>query len=153
MHKTPISLLVVFVALTAVFVYFRLPNSSDCVPTTMLMLRGETRITVAVTPQEQEKGLSGHAPLAKDEGMLFQFATPAKRGFWMKEMLFPIDIIWLDGDLRVLSFFEDVRPDSYPKSYDSPSDMQYALEVAVGTVSSRGIAVGDHATRELRCGR
>ncbi len=127
-------------------------RNEDCGQGThTLNLRGKTFVTIASTPQTQERGLSGHAPLAANEGMLFEFDTQGRRGFWMKEMLFPIDIIWLDADLHVLSFFEDVRPDSYPKTYNSPDTMQYVLEVSAGTVATRGITSGDIATIDSHC--
>ncbi len=126
----------------------------DCVSRPHLMhLRGDITITTLTTAKEHAKGLSGHLPLNPDEGMLFQFDAPAKRSFWMKDMLFPIDIIWLDRNLRVLSFFENVQPDSYPQSYESPEEMYYALEMSAGSVSSRGITAGDLATIGTHCGK
>jgi uncharacterized membrane protein (UPF0127 family) len=69
----------------------------------------------------------------------------------MKDMLFPIDIIWLDGDLRVLSSSENLSPDSYPTRYESKEQMQYAIEVSAGTVLTRGIVSGDIATFDSNC--
>jgi uncharacterized membrane protein (UPF0127 family) len=116
-----------------------------------LFLRGEIQIAIADTPQLQEKGLSGHAPLAPDEGMLFVFDSSGRRGFWMKDMAFAIDIVWLDSELRVLSTLENLSPDSYPTSYQSSEDMRYVLEVPAGTVFSRGIVPGDSALIDSDC--
>src|SRR3989338_5701660 len=53
------------------------------------------RVTVADTPESRERGLSGRDGLASDEGMLFVFQNDGYHTFWMKDMLFSIDIIWL----------------------------------------------------------
>src|SRR3989344_5288383 len=51
---------------------------------------------VADTPELRQLGLSGKKSLEKDSGMLFVFDTTGIYGFWMKEMAFPIDVIWID---------------------------------------------------------
>src|SRR3989344_7332267 len=61
----------------------------------------EVKVELALTPEEQTQGFSGRSGLGENEGMLFVFDTPGKYGFWMKDMLFPIDIIWLAPDSRV----------------------------------------------------
>jgi uncharacterized membrane protein (UPF0127 family) len=53
------------------------------------------KIELARTPEEQQKGLSNRASLPEDHGMLFLFDKPAPYGFWMKEMRFPLDIIFI----------------------------------------------------------
>lgn len=115
----------------------------------VLSLRGNVYITWAKTEAEQQKGLSGHAPLLPEEGMLFAFPSASSHGFWMNKMLFPIDIIWLDRDLRVLSVVKSVTPESFPESYYSPPEMQYALEVTSGFAEERNVAAGDRATLNL----
>jgi len=59
------------------------------------------KVDLALTPETQEKGLSGRSGLKDDEGMLFVFEKPDKYSFWMKDMNFPIDIIWMGEDMRV----------------------------------------------------
>jgi uncharacterized protein len=115
----------------------------DCVsgPYT-LDINGKMFVDVADTRATQERGLSGRTSLAPDSGMLFQFSKPGHITFWMKEMLIPIDIIWLDSDLRVLSYVENATPDSYPTLYPSPGDTQFGLEVPAGFVHNRGVTIG-----------
>ncbi|MDP2838181.1 MAG: DUF192 domain-containing protein [Candidatus Moranbacteria bacterium] len=74
-------------------------------------------LEVADSNQERAKGLGGRASLCEDCAMLFLFETPGERAFWMKEMRFPLDIIWLfDGrvvhiERRIVSDAETVyRP-------------------------------------------
>ena len=103
---------------------------------------------VADTPESRARGLSGHKPLSEDQGMLFLFPEASVQAFWMKEMLFPIDIIWI-RDGRVLGFYENVPPPLPETSlselllYTSPGLVNMVFEVAGGTVSRFGITVGD----------
>ena len=91
------------------------------------------------------KGLSGRASLGPDEGMLFVFPKPKRYRFWMPDMHFPIDIIWIDGD-RVVDIthsasnkFNPIRP----KFYRPSRDANYVLEVNAGFSKEKGVKVGD----------
>lgn len=101
-------------------------------------------VEVVRTPEEQSRGLSGHAPLASNEGMLFPFPSGSAPGFWMKDMLFPIDIIWI-ADGRVVGFVKRAAPDDSPQrmTYYPPQPITEVLEVAAGTAARLGILVGD----------
>jgi len=108
---------------------------------------GETilRIEVADTAMARMKGLSGHAPLADDEGMFFVFDAPGNYGFWMKGMTFPIDIVWIRGD-KVVSVTENVPiPKSVfdLKTYYPPELVDRILEINAGIVEKYGLRVGD----------
>ncbi len=102
----------------------------------------EFRVEVANTMISRAKGLSGHAPLTDNEGMLFLFGESGNYGFWMKDMKFPIDIIWIDGN-KITTIAPGVTPNTYPSSFypDLPSDK--VLEINAGTVQNLGVKVGD----------
>ena len=107
-------------------------------------------VEVASTTIEQARGLSGRAGLESNEGMLFPFDSPGIRSFWMKDMNFPIDIIWIGGG-KVVGFAENALPQpGVPlwslKIYSSPGGVDTVLEVNAGTVAKDGIKVGDPAT-------
>ncbi|MDQ2932930.1 MAG: DUF192 domain-containing protein, partial [bacterium] len=87
------------------------------------------RIQIAKTPSTRELGLSGRAGLEADEGLLFMFPTAGSHGFWMKDMNFPIDIVWIDSSKRVVGVTENVSPDSYPQTFLPPQKVQYVLEL------------------------
>ena len=112
----------------------------------ILDLKGKIFVASMTTDATREKGLSGHAPLASDEGMLFVFDGPAQQNFWMKEMLFPIDMIWLDSNMRVVGAAERATPESYPTIFSSPSSTKYVLEVPAGEYAARSLMLGDQAT-------
>lgn len=99
-------------------------------------------VEVANTPALREKGLSGHAPLGAGEGMLFVFGQDVTDGFWMKDMLFPIDIIWIDAEGRVVTVVPDATPESYPEVFYPTKPARYVLEVPAGFAQMHGIAEG-----------
>ena len=106
---------------------------------------GETsyELLVADTPAQQIQGLSGHPGLKENEGMLFIFSDSEERSFWMKDMNFPLDIIWIDETKRVAGFVENATPESFPEMFNSEVPVQYVLEVNAGDVAKKGIEVGD----------
>ena len=130
--------LVIFIAIVA-FLYFVTFSSK-------LVLDGKTfSVEVSDTKELLEKGLSGHAPISKSSGMLFVFQKPGNYGFWMKDMLFPLDIIWMDSRWRVVHIEEAVSPKSYPSVFYPGVDSLYAMEVNAGVVNSLGVKIGDIA--------
>ncbi len=102
-------------------------------------------VELAKTMAEQILGLSGRESLAPDTGMLFVFAAPGKYGFWMKDMKFPIDMIWLAPDLSVVYIKENATPSSYPETFSPGADAKYVLEVNSGFSAQAGIKIGDKA--------
>ncbi len=109
-----------------------------------VVLNGKVyKIEVADNSALLKKGLSGHKPLLGNEGMLFIFQKAEKYGFWMKDMTFPIDIIWFDQNLKVVHIEKDVSPDSYPKTFTPNSDALYVLELASGQSDIIKLKIGD----------
>jgi uncharacterized membrane protein (UPF0127 family) len=102
------------------------------------------RVEVARTPTARARGLSGHAPLGEDEGMLFLFETADRYGFWMKDMLFPIDILWIrDGVIvDVTSEASVPGPDGALSSYAPREPADTVLEVRAGFAADHGIVPG-----------
>lgn len=100
-------------------------------------------VTVADEPQERIQGLSSVASLGDFNGKLFVFDTDEKHGIWMKDMLFPIDIIWIDKNLLVVDIAENVDPATYPRVYAPKTESRFVLEVNAFFVSTTKVAVGD----------
>lgn len=101
-------------------------------------------VEVADTKAGRERGLSGHKPLLENGGMFFIFPKSDKHGFWMKDMTFPIDIIWIDENFKVVHIEKSVSPETYPKVFYPDSPAMYVLEVSDGQASALGLRVGDH---------
>lgn len=111
---------------------------------------GDTHISligIQDTPEKRMQGLSGRPALGAYEGMLFIFPEEGIYSFWMKDMLFPIDIIWLSSNLSVVHIAKHVNPASYPDLFTPPSAAQYVLEVPAGFADKHAIDLGSHALR------
>lgn len=108
---------------------------------------GETVIAVelATTTEAVQKGLSGRASLGLQSGMLFVFSKPDIYRFWMPDMRFPIDIIWINGG-RVVDISENVSNEfdpSAPRFYAPIKPVRYVLEVNAGFAADNDIQIGD----------
>lgn len=102
---------------------------------------------VAETPGARERGLGGRESIRDNEAMLFVFDEDGSLPIWMRGMNFPIDIIWLDSNQRVVHIERNVQPDAEPyDTYQSPVPARYVLEVAVG---SANISVGSRAQFDI----
>ena len=106
-------------------------------------------VDLAVLPEERQQGLSGREHMDQDSGMLFVFDEEQQLYFWMKEMHFPLDIIWIDAQCRLLEVAENVpipppgaSNDEIPRA-QSPSPAKYVLEVRAGETARNGLAAGD----------
>ena len=100
------------------------------------------RIEVATTSASQERGLSGRGSIPSDYGMLFVFEKSDTYAFWMKDMLIPIDIFWLDDKGHVISIAENVATSSYPRVFYPNAPARYVLETVAGFARSHVIATG-----------
>lgn len=94
---------------------------------------------------DRAKGLSAKNKLANNEGMLFIFDTPDYYCFWMKDMKFPIDIIWMDEKKKVVTVKENVSPETYPQSFCPTQQARYVLEIQANKAYEWGIDAGDTA--------
>jgi uncharacterized protein len=104
------------------------------------------KVDIADTPALRERGLSGRHELKEGEGMLFMFPESGLHGFWMKDMRFAIDIIWLDDAGKVVHIAHAVAPESYPASFSPPAPAKFVLEVPAGFAERHSIGVGSAAT-------
>lgn len=102
----------------------------------------EYRLEIADTNEERSLGLGRRAELCPSCAMFFLFDTEAKYGFWMAEMRFPIDIMWLDGD-TVVHIERRISPQS-TEVYFPPRNADGVLEVNAGDFDD--IDVGERVT-------
>ena len=131
-----IRFVVVFIAII-IFLYTR------TYPSKVILGGKEFSVEVLDTKPLLEKGLSGHKPLNSDEGMLFIFQKPDSYGFWMKDMLFPIDIIWMDANWKIVYINKSLRPETYPKIFYPDAPSLYVLEISEGEAQTLGLKIGD----------
>lgn len=96
----------------------------------------EYNVTCAKTEEERIKGLQGVTELKDNEGMLFFFEEPQTVGFWMKDTKIPLDIIFINEDLEVISVYKG-EPGN--ENIAEEDDVQFVLEVN----QDSGIEEGD----------
>ncbi|MFA6585752.1 MAG: DUF192 domain-containing protein [Candidatus Paceibacterota bacterium] len=107
-------------------------------------IAGKTfKVDLALTQEEQQRGLSGRKELKEDESMLFIFDHSDKYSFWMKDMNFPIDIVWVSGDFRVVYIKKDAKPESYPDTFTPTENARYVLEIKALFSEKNNLKVGD----------
>ncbi len=142
---------VVVLGLLAFFVF----HTNNPTPTTNSMLTikqvaiGDTQVEVEVaqTEAELEQGLSGRSGLAEGTGMLFVFQQRGDWGIWMKDMQFPIDIVFMtktaDGEASVVSVVKNVSPDTYkenpPEIFYPPLAVDLVMELPAGFADAHQI--------------
>lgn len=114
------------------------------------------RAEIADIPDKREKGLMFRQELAEDQGMFFIFKEEARHGFWMKNVNFPLDIIWIDKDKRIVDIkpnlkpcqethgpFDDGHREKSCESYFPLEKAFYGLEVKAGFADKHKIKIGD----------
>lgn len=100
-------------------------------------------VELANTPEEQARGLSGKTILPKNQGMLFLYNEPGFYSFWMKDMRFSIDIIWINRNYKIVDITKNIPPESFPNNFRPSLPAQYVLEVNAGFVDKNNISIDD----------
>ena len=101
------------------------------------------KVQIADTPEERRRGLSGTRRLKEDSGMFFIFDEEDQHGIWMKDMNYPIDIIWFDRFGSVIYIEENVVSETFPEVFKPEKNALYVLEVNAGFVQGEKLKVGD----------
>ena len=94
------------------------------------------RVEIADSLGKMSRGLMGREGLGKDQGMLFVFGRDGKHPFWMLNMKFSIDIIWLDKDGKIVHIANSAKPCKSMfscRQIEPRENSRYVLEFAAGT--------------------
>ena len=137
--------MVLIILLTGVYLFANKNKKGDVIKI------GEKEVTiigVADTEEKRNKGLSNTTSLCGDCAMLFIYDKPGIYPFWMKQMNYDLDIIWINGD-KVVDITENVKK-PFLSEYDKPTVLYYSqvpfdrvLEVNADFVKKNNIFVGD----------
>lgn len=100
-------------------------------------------LKISNTPESRNLGLGGRKSLPQSEGMLFVFDEPGVQCFWMKDMRFSIDIVWLSSEKRVVHVEPAVSPSTFPQTYCPDTLAQYVIELNSGEAAKSAIRIGD----------
>jgi uncharacterized membrane protein (UPF0127 family) len=110
---------------------------------TSLRVNGaEFATEIATQAHEQSKGLSDRDCLEDNRAMLFTYMEPGDYCYWMKNMRFAIDMVWLDQEKRVINIAAEVTPESYPQPYCPERPAMYVIEVSAGVAETNNWTVG-----------
>ncbi len=127
------------------------PTQSDATPTVTI---GGASFTVdlADTPEKRFQGLSGREILEEGTGMLFVFQEERQHTFWMKDMRFPLDMIWITAECTIADIIADV-PNPPPDqkngalpTYSPSAPGTFVLELNAGVAAASGLQTGDQMT-------
>jgi uncharacterized membrane protein (UPF0127 family) len=159
MKNAAILFIILGVVIAGIIVFFAFPRQAAApVPQAPILFRqeailriGELEIPVEIadTSEEHRRGLSGRPSLPESTGMLFVFEEAGIYRFWMLNMHFPLDFIWIGSDQRVIGVTENAPPlfdVSNPVWYAPSAPAQYVLEVNAGFVRKHNIQIGDYVT-------
>jgi uncharacterized membrane protein (UPF0127 family) len=97
---------------------------------------------VAQTEPQRVEGLSHVSSLRSDQGMIFTFPLKQQLSFWMKDMKFNLDFVFIEGK-TVVDIREDVSPSTYPALITGVKEGDKAIELPAGQIQQSGLQVGD----------
>lgn len=126
--------------------FFLLKNKNEV---GLLLNNKKISLIIADTEEKREKGLGNRDYLPKNKGMLFVFDKPDAYGFWMKDMRFAIDIVWLDENKKIVHIEKNVLPNTFPNTFIPPQKSLYVIETNVGFVDENDLEVGKILTLAL----
>ena len=119
-------------------------------PLTIVSANGAHHFTVelALSPAQMEQGLMFRRTLAPDAGMLFDFKQPTVATMWMRNTLIPLDMLFVDGQGRIVN----IHQRAVPQSLDiiaAVAPVRAVIELNGGTAARLGIAPGDQVQHPI----
>ncbi|MFO7726329.1 MAG: DUF192 domain-containing protein [Oceanipulchritudo sp.] len=102
---------------------------------------------IALTSEEQRKGLMDRDSLPPDSGMLFPYPQPQRLSFWMANTRIPLDIGFFDSE-GLLREVHRLHPYDTSSTSSRRDDLQYALEMNAGWFSANGLYPGARLDRQ-----
>ncbi|HEV2339528.1 MAG TPA: DUF192 domain-containing protein [Patescibacteria group bacterium] len=140
-----LSIIILIITLTTLFIKEQMQSA----PSYVIINHSQFHVTLAATEAEREQGLSKKPKMAKADGMLFLFPHPGYYAFWMKDMVFSLDMVFIRNNIIVTI----IRHIPVPKNQANlpiyhpakPADM--VLEINAG--SANNMKIGDTVTTHL----
>jgi len=133
----------ILIIITSILIYLKITPQN---PNPKLTINNTTiQVEIKDTPKTRKQGLSNRKHLPKDQGVLFIFDQPAQHSFWMKDMLFNLDFIWIK-DNKVIDLTENVpapKNNQPPVSLKPKSPVNKVLEVNAGFIQKHHIKIND----------
>ena len=128
------------------------PGFQQCLLGSVCVRENCFQVELAQTRIQRDKGLMYREKLDKDKGMLFIFDKEGIYPFWMKDTLIPLDIIWIDGNNKIVFISHNVQPckSLICSSIIPPGPAKYVLEINAGLAVENQIKIGDVADFKIK---
>lgn len=148
MLKKIIIITIIFAVLSILFFFYYLNKLNKPASQLKPLIIGNKKIFVEIadTDQKRKEGLSNRNKLEENQGMLFVFNQPGKYTFWMKDMLFPLDFIFIK-DNKIVNIAENIpnpkNKNDTPVIISQKEEFDTVLEVNAGFIHKNHIKIGD----------
>ncbi len=142
--------LILLVIILAVAKFRGVPFFPNVGSSTVEISNQKFNVEIADNDNERQKGLSKRNDLDEKRGMLFIFERKDKYSFWMKDVKFPLDIIFID-DNKIVDIYKNVpaqegKENTVLPTYTSRTPANYVLEINGGLADKNGFKIGDTIT-------
>ncbi|MBU2103489.1 DUF192 domain-containing protein [Patescibacteria group bacterium] len=113
-------------------------------PIEQIQIQEKSNFTYEVVDTDalRQQGLSGRESIPQNYGMLFVFPAKDLHGFWMKDMQFAIDMIWINEEGIIVGIEREATPESFPQSFFPSEPVPYVLETVPGEAERQGWGIG-----------
>ena len=141
MHLNRKIIKIILIVLASMVIIFSIMNSS---PRVCIENKKCFNVKISDNSLERQIGLSNHTSLEQNSGMLFVFSESEIQNFWMKNMRFNIDLIWIDSNLKIIGFEKDmVICWTNCPLYSSDFPIKYVLEINSGLIDDYNFRIND----------
>lgn len=130
-NKYLLIILVGFILLFSSFILFQFNNKKY-----IYIDNNKFSAEIVATEKTRQKGLSGRESLAWQHAMVFKFEQEEYWNIWMKDMKFPIDVLWVNKDGKIVSIEKNLQPSSYPKTFGPNQESFTVIELPPGSVEA-----------------
>ncbi len=149
MKKLYLILLLITLGIVLIFGYYYITNNSNVIIQNSNGNKLRINALIADSDAEKTKGLAILNELPEQSGMLFLNSIDTTNPFWMLNMKFPIDIIFMDSNKRIIYIFKNAQPcvnESLCKLIFADQPYRYVLEVNSGFTDKNNIEIGNQIT-------
>ena len=112
-------------------------------PNTLIVNGQKIKVEIANTPEERARGFAGYEYLPNGTGFLYVFAEPDFYNFWLKDVTFPIDIVWIGYYHDIIDIAAYLTPQTYPTIFEPKRPAKYMLILPAGTAEEYSLGIGD----------
>lgn len=139
MKNINIIIFLFFIIFIVFFIYLSKNNNQKII----IIANNKYKVEIAKTKKQREIGLSNKKKLNNSDGMLFIYSQPMQVDYWMKDMYFDIDILWIKEN-KVIGFEKNVSYLDQKEVYHSPGSIDMVLELISGTIDKNNLKIGDN---------